>query len=257
MNMRITDVGSESAAKASTAHPMNMQVTEQALAVEPARSAGFQIRTADSAQHRSAARSLVGQRYAQRGYQFSSSLAAGDPEVLTLSAVAEHRVLGTLGMRFAARGGLNADQVFPDEMRALRELEPELCEFTQLALDTEVPSKQVLAALFHTAYLHAHRIRGAQMAVIEVNPRHVPYYRRMLGFKVCGEARMNHRVHAPAVLMTLDFSHAEQQIERHGGQSGLAGVVRTLYPFFFAPAQELKILAELMQDTASEIAVCH
>lgn len=217
--------------------------------------AGFTIRTADTAAHRLAARSLVGRRYAQRGYTFSSTLSAGDPELLTLSAVADHRLLGTLGMRFAVQGELKADAVFPAEMQALRQLEPELCEFTQLALDDQAPSRPVLAALFHTAFLHAHRIRGAQMAVIEVNPRHVPYYRRMLGFQVCGETRLNPRVQAPSVLMSLSFTHAQAQAARYGGKPALAGVARTLYPYCFAPAQELAILEGLLQDTASAIAI--
>ena len=37
--------------------------------------------------------------------------------------------------------------------------------------------------------------------VIEVNPRHVRYYERMLGFEVIGPERMNPRVEAPAVLL--------------------------------------------------------
>lgn len=206
---------------------------------------GIQIRAADCPQFKRVASALVSRRYAQRGYLTNTRASEGERHLLTLSAVAEQRTLGTLGIRFDSDAGLGADAVFADEMEALRASGLDLCEFTQLALDVDVPSKTVLAALFHTAYIHAHHVHDAQMLVIEVNPRHVAYYRRMLGFKVCSEARMNNRVQAPAVLMSLDFGYVEQQLRRYGGQPALGSLVRTLYPFFFSPQREAEIIAEL------------
>lgn len=201
------------------------------------------IRATQSAAQKHQAVGLAGRRYAERGYRFGQA----DDHVLTLSASDQHRMLGTLGIRFDSERGLNADAVFADELRELRHSGKVLCEFTQLALDSEAPSKRVLAALFHNAYLHAHRLRGAQLLVVEVNPRHVAYYRRMLGFKVCSEVRTNARVQAPAVLMCLDFTHVELQIARYGGQPALASVARTLYPYAYSPREEAAIMAELRQ----------
>ena len=42
----------------------------------------------------------------------------------------------------------------------------------------------MIAALFHVAYIIAHRLRGFDALVMEVNPRHVRYYERMLGARV-------------------------------------------------------------------------
>lgn len=55
--------------------------------------------------------------------------------------------------------------------------------------------------------------------MIEVNPRHVEFYRRMLGFEMFGAERLCNRVNAPAVLLRLDLSYARQQIEKLGGLS--------------------------------------
>ena len=52
-----------------------------------------------------------------------------------------------------------------------------------------VGRQRVLAALFHVAYIVAHRIRGYDTLVMEVNPRHVRYYERMLGARAIGEPR--------------------------------------------------------------------
>lgn len=216
---------------------------------------GFAIHAAHSSHHRALAGQLVQQRYAERGYRVHQAVGASHatPELLTLSATSPEGTLGTLGIRYDSARGLNADAVFEQEMDALRSQGRILCEFTQLALDAQAASKRVLAALFHSAYLHASHLRGAELLVIEVNPRHVAYYRRMLGFKVCSEARLNPRVHAPAVLMVLEFSHIAQQIARYGGQPALATVARTLYPYAFDPVKAAEVLASLRDEAQPQI----
>ena len=108
-------------------------------------------------------------------------------------------------------------------------------------------NKPVLARLFHLAYLHAHRLDGCELLVIEVNPRHVAFYRRMLGFQVRSEARLNPRVNAEAVLMTLDLVWGSQQVERFAGQPELASTTRTLFPYFYPAAEEASMLLKLRQ----------
>ncbi|WP_144006571.1 long-chain N-acyl amino acid synthase [Pelomonas sp. KK5] len=207
---------------------------------------GFAIHAALDRQQRHAARALQMRRYAQRGYQVKDGGDDLERHLLTLRAECDERTVGTLGIRCDSEHGLNAELVFPDEVAAMRDAGRSLCEFTKLALDQqEAPSKHVLAALFHTAYIHAHHITGAKWLVIEVNPRHVPYYRRMLGFKVSAEARPNPRVKAPAVLMTLDFGFVEQQVEAYGGRPELSSETRTLYPYFYSPEEEFAILERM------------
>lgn len=215
----------------------------------------FRISAAMSASQQLQARELVGRKYAARGYAIAAKAAqaqAGrehaEADLLTLTAARESAVLGTLSVRFDGAQGLAADQVFPAEMRQLRAGGRRLCEFTQLAMDIEAASKQVLSCLFHMAYLQAYHLRGAELLVVEVNPRHVGYYRRMLGFRVCSEERMNPRVQAPAVLMCLDFVWGEQQVKRYGGQPHMASVVRSLYPFFYSPSEEATLLQELRAE---------
>ena len=110
-----------------------------------------------------------------------------------------------------------------------------------------VGTKRVLAALFHVAYIVAHRIRGYDLLLIEVNPRHVRYYQRMLGFSVLSEERMNLSVKAPAVLLAVDFSYVMQQIGQFGGHPELMSSERSLYPGFFSLKEEAAILSR-MQD---------
>jgi hypothetical protein len=112
-------------------------------------------------------------------------------------------------------------------------------------MDSVVKSKRVLASLFHVAYIFSHRVMGIDDLVIEVNPRHVRYYERMLGFEPLGEPRHNGRVNAPAVLMRLRFSHAHEQIDRFGGRPELGSSERSLYPHFFSVEEEASIVSRL------------
>src|SRR5213076_1695759 len=74
-------------------------------------------------------------------------------------------------------------------------------------------TKRVLAGLFHTAYLYASKLCGYTHAVIEVNPRHVAFYGKELGFNPIGTERLNTRVNAPAVLLALRSSRLPRDLQ--------------------------------------------
>jgi hypothetical protein len=116
-------------------------------------------------------------------------------------------------------------------------------------MDSVLGSKRVLASLFHVAYIYAYRVKGFDCLLIEVNPRHVKYYEKILGFKVLGAERMNLRVNAPAVLLCLDFSHTEEQIAKFGGQPLMSSTERSLYPYSFSVDEEAGIVGRLKNST--------
>jgi hypothetical protein len=195
----------------------------------------FDIRIADSGQERADASILINRMYATRGY-LSSALPNRSPDNrITLVASEADETIGTITMGFDIGQGLLVDQLFGAEVASLRKQGLQLAEFTKLAVDGAARSKRVLASLFHAAYIFAHPIKRADRLLIEVNPRHVGYYRRMLGFERLTDARINPRVDAPAVLMALDLHHAQRQIALHGGGHGEGRCrERSLYPWFFA-----------------------
>jgi hypothetical protein len=205
----------------------------------------FTIRAADSMGHRSGASILVNRMYATRGYHAKSLLNEPDSHRITLIAGEADAVIGTITIGFDSGAGLVSDELFQHEIDRFRTSGQQVCEFTTLAVDSVVKSKRVLASLFHVAYIIAHRINGIQNLVIEVNPRHVRFYEAMLGFEVAGPERMNERVQAPAVLMRLALAHAREQIARCGGRPELAQAERSLYPYFFSPADEAGIVNRL------------
>jgi hypothetical protein len=84
---------------------------------------------------------------------------------------------------------------------------------------------------------------------IEVNPRHVAFYKRMLNFSPAGDCKICPRVDAPAVLLHCEVDYMRQQVALHGGHRG--GTKRSLYPFFCSPRDDAA-LRRLMRDLEQE-----
>ena len=156
------------------------------------------------------------------------------------------RIVGTLSVRFDGPQGLKVDALFKAELADWRAGGIKLCEFGSLAVDKHSHNpKRLLAQLFHLGYLHAHRRAAFERLVIEVNPRHVAFYRRWLGLLPYTTARHNARVDAPAVLMSLDFATMREQIAIWGGQPERLAQARCLYPLAWDAAAEAAMLATL------------
>ncbi len=222
---------------------------EEGLAQGRAEGRPFTIRGADSAGQRSSANVLIRRRYAWRGYDAASLPPEQMNDRITLTATDRSVTMGTITVGFGGNEKLHAEDTFPEEIASLHGAGKRVCEFTKLAIDTQESSRHVLASLFHVAYLLAHRIRGYDTLIGEVNPRHVAYYRRQLGSTILGSERTNASVNAPAVLLSLDLHYMGEQIARLGGQSGTPmKETRTLYPLFFSQAEETGIIGRLHRE---------
>ncbi|MCC6531800.1 MAG: long-chain N-acyl amino acid synthase [Burkholderiales bacterium] len=163
---------------------------------------------------------LLGRMYRRRGYHVSparASVPGACVRRVTLEACHQHETIGTLTVNLDAALGLHAEDLYPDEVDRYRTQGARLCEFTRLALDVEACSKQALACLFHVGFVFAYRIYRASDLLIEVNPRHAPFYRRILGFELIGGEKLCRRVRAPAVLLHKRLSQCAEEIQRSGG----------------------------------------
>jgi hypothetical protein len=104
----------------------------------------------------------------------------------------------------------------------------------------------VLAGLFHTAYLFAAALHDYTFAVIEVNPRHVGFYRRALAFEPIGPERMNLRVQAPSVLLCVPFETIAEGLKTYGGKQQKSSTERSLFPYGFSQEEQVGILQRLI-----------
>ena len=204
----------------------------------------FKIRLAHSNDRVNSASMLVQSKYTSRG--LASSQFQMDPWRITLMAFDEDRVIGTLTLGLDSPNGLLADELYKSEIDGLREAGRKVCELTKLAVDHPQTSKHVLAALFHIAYIYGRIMHGYTDVVIEVNPGHVVFYKRMLGFKEFGPERLCVRVNAPAVLLRLEIDYVDRQIELLGGKTEAEKSGHSLYPYFFSKDDEKGITQRLM-----------
>ena len=213
----------------------------------------FTIRAADSAGQRSSASILVNRMYAWRGYK-NAELPKDGGDRITLVATDHDTTIGTIMIGFDGPEGLLVDDLFSDRANEFRGQGVMLCEFIKLAIDKVVRSKRVLASLFHVAFIYAHEVKGFDKILIEVNPRHVRFYERMLGFEVLESARLNRRVNAPAVLLGLDLNYVHERIAEMGRRapdSEVEGTERSLYPYCFSAHEEAGIAGRLRVNAAS------
>lgn len=205
----------------------------------------FHVRMANSAGRQADAGLLLRRMYAWRGYAFEVDQDPGANKI-TLYAETDGVLVGTMSLCLD-RGGLPADENFGDKLDALRRQGRRLCEPSQLAIDKGM-SKRVFAALIHISYIYAHNIQHFTDYVIEVNPRHVAFYKRMLGFADFGGERACPRVGAPAVLLRLPLDYMGTQIRKWGGVMEQHGAERSFYPYFFPVLDEPGITARLVAE---------
>jgi len=203
----------------------------------------FKIRLAHSDEWMHSASMLVQRKYAGRGYTANGFRKA--PERITLMAFQDEKVIGTLTLGLDSPKGLLVEDLYKPEIDALRQSGRKVCELTKLAVDQARSSKYVLASLFHIAYIYGRSMQGYTDVLIEVNPRHIAFYKRMLGFTEFGPERMCSRVNAPAVLLRLKLDYVDQQIELLGGKAEKNNGDRSLYPYFFAKKDEAGITQRL------------
>ncbi|HAN56826.1 MAG TPA: hypothetical protein DCQ77_11870 [Betaproteobacteria bacterium] len=204
----------------------------------------FKIRLAHSDDRANTASMLVQKMYATRGYP-ANPVKRGAMR-FTLMAYQGDKIVGTITLALDSEQGLLADQLYKTEVDKLRATGRRVGELTKLAIDRHAGSKQIFAGLLHIAYIYAIRIYDYTDVVMEIVPRHMDYYVKMLGCEPWGEERLNPRVNFPVSLLRLSRDYVDGMIQTYGGKNSQSGT-RTLYPYFFSKADEDGIMQRLMR----------
>ncbi len=189
---------------------------------------------------REMARDLLNSRYAWRGYGSTHNLHS-DIRHTTFIAEVDKQVVGTMTLGVDSEDGLAIDRTFADVAGAIRsEARGAICELTKLAFDDGIRSREVLAGLFHMAFIYGTTHTDCTDLFIEVNPRHVRFYELMLGFQGVGPERTNASVGAPSRLMRLEVDTIRSNIRQMAGAERQSNN-HSLYPYFFPLEEELQI----------------
>jgi hypothetical protein len=187
--------------------------------------------------------------YAPEGTEMIVSKYDVDPQTFTLLAEDSNgREAGTITLIFDSGNGLPCDEIFGAELGGLRAKGRRLAEVTRLAIDKEhACCRSLLIHLFNFESVFARQVKRYSDQMIEVNPRHVNYYKRLMAFEQAGPERPCPRVNgAPAVLLRLDHSIQKQEISRTSGTQ--RSTSKSLYAHFCSLSQEEPI-AEFLART--------
>jgi len=237
----------------SPAPPPTTGFQEELVEVEDESRQSFKIFAVRQASELRRASALLQRRYAWRGYSVAP-LEARTRRCITLTASQDGRTVATITAALDSAEGLFVEALYPDCVGELRQPGRKLCEFTKFAVDESVRSQALLGAIFHVACMYVLEVHRCTDALIEVNPRHVRFYERMLGFEVLESARLNRRVNAPAVLLGLDLNYVHERIAEMGRRapdSEVEGTERSLYPYCFSAHEEAGIAGRLRVNAAS------
>lgn len=186
--------------------------------------------------------------YLEKGYAFNrankmevSNFDAHQDTLILMVENEENEIVGSLSLYYDTENYLPADNVFNDELNFLRKEGVQFVEVSRLVVRQDYKhQKEILLSLINTIYIHAFRIMNTDSFIIEVNPRHVDYYKKLLGFMQFGEVKECPRVNgAPAVLL-------------RGGKDKYFNVVdkgeyekRTLFNSFMSKKNEDGVITKL------------
>ncbi len=240
----------------SLEHPDLRQLCVPADAASPADGreavSGFKIRLAGSEERRQVAHMLVRKMYSSRGYKTEtpdSEPAVEYPARLTLLLSDRlERPRGTMSLIFDVGAGLPADAAFSDLLDPMRAEGRRLAEVSRLAIDDGGGGTYLVAGMVQVLLIYSTVIHPYTDWIIEVNPRHVGYYKRMLGFETVGDRRQCARVEAPAVLMRIRLADmlARAQVSAAGG--GRKAGDKSMYAYFIDPGEAHAIAHRLLTD---------
>jgi hypothetical protein len=207
---------------------------------------GYRVRVAQGFEQRSVS-TLIKDMYSWRNYHTEAvaTLPHHNPNRITLAASSGQHLFGTLTLGLDSEEGLLADALYQQEIHPLRAMGRRFCEISNLAVDPRYGSKEVLASLFHLAYIYVRLIHKATDVLIEVNPRHAGFYQRRLGFRQIGGLRTCPRVNAPAVLLHLELDYMDAQIAQHGGSR--SSREKSLYPYFLSSCEAEGLVQRVAQ----------
>lgn len=173
---------------------------------------------AESQQERAMAWGLAARRYAWRHYEFKDVLTPFPdvqraPHYTTLLVLQDGQPVGTVTVGVDSPAGLLVDEVNDREVNGLRAGGARVAEFVRLAIEDAVDSRQVWIAILESLCALCLGVYRVTDMLIEVNPRHVPFYKRVFGFEPMGPERTCLRVGAPSVLLRL----TKEQLQRKLG----------------------------------------
>jgi hypothetical protein len=167
-----------------------------------------------------------------------------DPFLFSFLAHHEGKLAGSMSVRLDSPRGLAADELYRTELDALRGGQQRLVELVQVSVDMNSVPRRVLAGLFHTAYLFAGTVHGADYCLLVAAARHADFFYASLGFDYVGDERLNRRAGLPMALLAAHLPTVLEALARLGGRPVATGDP-TLFANGFSPEEASGVVQRL------------
>lgn len=205
----------------------------------------YVLKVASDRATREGACRLVYEQYLEKGYTQKRRSCAwvtlhdALPETVKLAVEKGGEVVATGTVVPDSPLQLPADEICRAELDALRREGRRPAEVISLAAaGAPEDSRTTLVKLFAAIHLVAQRVLNASDLVITVNPRHAPFYMKMLLFEQIGAERECGKVGgAPAVLLRLRLEDVDRHVREAAAALPGDRILRTLYPLIAAEQQ--------------------
>jgi len=231
----------------ATSSPRVIYSTKVVMPGENSEEKCLEVHLATSDADRTLAGDLINRMYDWRGYGNCHAIPVSEYHS-TFLANLDGRTVGTITLAVDAGEGLAADGIFRDEIATFRRVPgASVCELIKFAFDADMPSRKLLASLFHIVFIYGKRRHSCTDLFIEVNPRHRRFYEAMLGFQPVGPLKINPGVDAPSQLMWLKVSDIAARISAHAGRTDSVDS-RSLYPLFLSQSDVSHVGHRLADD---------
>jgi hypothetical protein len=193
---------------------------------------------------------LVYQEYVAMGYaprkelEYRYSVHDALPEAATFIVEYQGEPVGTVSVFPDSPLGLPADEIYRDELNAMRAAGRRLVEVGRLTIRGEHKhEREILVNLFDALSIYGRRVCWATDLVITVNPSHAKFYERMILFeRAGGEKSLGSVCGAAAVLLRLRQMEVEVPARRHAHDEGPKPAEwlghRTFYPYLSGRREE-------------------
>jgi len=184
---------------------------------------------------------------AKRGAADSPTLPGVELDPFLFSFLAHHegKLAGSMSVRLDSARGLAADELYRDELEALRGGNQKLAELVQVSVDMNSVPRRVLAGLFHTAYLFAGTVHAVDYCLLVAAARHADFFYASLGFDYVGDERVNRRAGVPMALLAAHLPTVLEALGRVGGRPEVATGDPTLFPNGFSPEEATGVVQRL------------
>lgn len=216
----------------------------------------FTIKIANTLEEREKVFQLAYQIYLEKGYikndyreMLIQNYDMSKETVILMVQDNKKTLAGSLTLVFNEDGELPVEKIYKEEIKKLNIFPKKIVEISRLVVNHKHRNApEVLRLLINYLMIYSYHVKNYTSLAIQVNPRHVLYYKSLLEFDEIGGVKLCPSVqNAPAVLLYLPLSRYQAEIHKYASNSKQIKKGRSMYQYFLNPAQE-KLVAQYLKN---------